>query len=255
MKIDETSESGEKAASEGAEPFKALAAAVSLITALLYVAGFAFRWSYYFNFGVQHLVYNLSLHVILTTSMEMIKRPVNLAATLLIVGSSLVVVDLLITAAARVAGWRHPGKLRRSLAATARRLGARNPLVTDCLRAGVLIYVVYMLSSQMGYLQFRKHIVNSKENPLPMVTAIAEGDSQLPLACGKDWKGGNFIGDGRLAQEIEDYHRTCTLGSTVWRLLYRDEKSIYIFASESDATGKPLTIVLPNTDKVILVTE
>jgi hypothetical protein len=111
-----------------------------------------------------------------------------------------------------------------------------------------------MLSSQMGYWQFKKHIVNSKENSLPVVTAIVQGDQALVVACGKEWNPAtNFVGDGRLAREIQDYHRTCNLGDTVWRLLYRDDKSIYLFASEVDQTGRPLTLVLPNTDKVILV--
>ena len=238
-----------------AHPFKALAAAVTLISALLFIAGFAFRWSYYYNFGVQHVVYDLNVHAILTSSMEMIKQPRNLLATALLVGGSLVIVDLLIKGVRHIAGLQDGGRAKKLLAAVARQLGADNPLLTDCVRAGVLFYVVYMLSSQMGYNQFRKHIVNSRENPLPVVTVIVAGDAELPLACGKEWKGANFIGNGQLAREIEEYHRTCTSDSTVWRLLYRDEKSIYLFASEAEPGGRPLTIVLPNTDKVILVTE
>ncbi len=242
--------------SDRAQPFKALLASSSLIVALLYLAGFAFRWSYYYNFGVPHLAFNLNLQAILTVSMEMIKRPLNLAVTGLFLGGSLVVVNLLTSAARRIARWQNPGKLLKPLAIAARIVGAENPLVTDCVRAFVVFYVVYMLSSQMGYMQFRKHIVNSKENTLPVVTAIVQGDQDLALACGKEWKAStNFIGNGKLAQEIQEYHRNCTSETTVWRLLYRDDKSIYLFASEAEAKGRPLTIVLPNTDKVILVME
>jgi hypothetical protein len=238
------------------QPFKALIAASSLIVGLLYLAGFAFRWSYYYNFGVQHLVFSLSLQAILTASMEMIKQPQNLAATALFLGGSLVIVNLVVSGARRIAKWQHPGRLRKGLATAAKVMGAENPLVADCVRALVVFYVVYMLSSQMGYLQFKKHIVNSTDNSLPVVTAIISGDQDFALACGKEWKAAtNFVGDGKLAREIQEYNRTCTSETAVWRLLYRDDKSIYIFASEAKATGRPLTIVLPNTDKVVLVME
>ena len=242
--------------SDRTQPFKALIAASSLIVALLYVAGFAFRWSYYYNFGIPHLVFNLSLQAILTASMELIKQPQNLVATALLLSGSLVIVNLLMSAARRISRWQHPARLWKLLAGVARMLGAENPLVTDCVRALVIFYTVYMLGSQMGYIQFRKHIVNSKENSLPVVTAIFQGDQDLVLACGKEWKAEtNFVGNGKLSREIQEYHRTCTSETTVWRLLYRDDKSIYLFASEAEATGKPLTIVLPNTDKVVLVME
>jgi hypothetical protein len=248
MNTDETSDT--------AQPFKALIAASSLIAAVLYLAGFAFRWSYYYNFGVQHLVFNLSLQAILTASMEMIKQPRNMVATVLLLPLSLVCVNLLLSTAKRVSKWQQPGKLMKPIAESAKLLKLENPLVTDCARALVVLYVVYMLSSQMGYIRFRKDIVNSRENSLPAVTAIVQGDEYLAVACGKEWEAGtNFIGNGRLAREIEEYHRTCTSESSVWRLLYRDEKSIYLFATEPKATGRPLTIVLPNTEKTVLVME
>jgi hypothetical protein len=241
---------------DSAQPFKALIAASSLIVALLYLAGFAYRWSYYYNFGAQHLVFNLSLQAILTTSMEMIKQPQNFVETVLFLVGALVIVNLVISAGRRVTTWRHSGKFRERLAMAARNLGFENALVMDCARAVVVFYVVYMLSAQMGYEQFRKHIVNSRENSLPVVTAIVQGDQPLVLACGKEWNPTtSFVGDGKLAREILDYHRTCTDENTAWRLLYRDDKSIYLFASETDPVGRPLTLVLPNTDKIVLVME
>jgi len=66
---------------EKAQPFSALNKASSLIVAILYLAGFSFRWGYYYNFGVQHLVLNLSFQSILTASMEMIRLPRNLLMT------------------------------------------------------------------------------------------------------------------------------------------------------------------------------
>lgn len=239
-----------------AQPFKPLIAASSLILALLYLAGFAFRWSYYYNFGVPHLVFSFSVQAILTASMELIKEPRNLMAVALVLIVSLVVVNLLISAARRTSQWQRPGKLQTLIAAVVRLLGFENALVIDCARALVVFYVVYMLSSQVGYSRFRKDIVNSRENLLPAVTAIVEGDDNLPVACGKQWPTGtNFVGNGKLARELEQYHRTCTSETTVWRLLYRDDKSIYLFASETKPIGRPLTVVLPSTDKTILVME
>lgn len=243
---------------ESAQPFSALIKASSLIVAVLYLAGFSFRWGYYYNFGVQHLVFNLSIQSILTASMEMIRLPGNLLITTISLVGALLLLNLAIFALQRAAHSDRPGALRKAVAAVAKLLGIENPLVTDCIRAIVIFYLVYMLSSQMGYAQFRKHVVDSRENTLPVVTAIIQGEpnQDLLLACGKEWKGvPNLIGDAQLIRNIQDYHRTCSLQGTVWRLLYRDDKSIYLFASEPEEKGRPLTIVLPNTDKTFLVME
>jgi hypothetical protein len=244
--------------SDKAQPFSALIAASSLLVAVLYLAGFSFRWSYYYNFGVQHLVFNLSFQSILTASMEMIRLPKNLLATVLSLAGSLILVNLLIEGIQRAGLSDRPGKLRSVVSMAARALGFENRLVTDSIRAVVIFYLVYMLSSQMGYMKFRKDVVNSKENTLPVVTAVIQGDGKqdVALACGKEWQPlTNVIGDAQLVRNIEEYHRTCTLDGTVWRLLYRDEKSIYLFASVPKTSGRPLTIVLPNTEKIVLVME
>jgi hypothetical protein len=244
--------------SNKAEPFGALIKASSLVAAVLYLAGFSFRWSYYYNFGVQHLAFNLSFQSILTASMEMIRLPKNLLITTVSLAGTLLLVNLVIAAIQRAGRSDRPGLLRKAAAVVAKTLGMENPLVTDSLRAVVIFYLVYMLSSQMGYAQFRKHVVNSRENTLPVVTAVIQGDANqdVALACGKEWKGlPNLIGDAKLIRNIQDYHRTCSLQGTVWRLLYRDEKSIYLFASEAQEKGRPLTIVLPNTEKTFLVME
>ena len=241
-----------------AQPFGALIAASSLMVAVLYLAGFSFRWAYYYNFGVQHLVFNLSFQSILTASMEMIKLPINLLITAVSLIATLLVVNFVIAAVRRVADPERSRGRWSIVGAAAQLFGFENQLVTDSVRAVAIFYVVYMLSSQMGYAQFKRHVVNSQENSLPVVTAIIQGDAnqEMALACGKEWKAlPNLIGDAALVKNIVDYHRTCTLGTSVWRLLYRDEKSIYLFASEPEQKGKPLTIVLPNTDKTILIME
>jgi hypothetical protein len=239
-------------------PFGALIAASSLVVALLYLAGFSFRWSYYYNFGVQHLVFGLSFPSILTASMEMIKLPMNLLITVLSLTATLLLVNFLISTIRQFGESSPRTRSGKTAAHVVRMLSFDNQLITDSVRAAAIFYVVYMLSSQMGYMQFKKHVLNSPENSLPIVTAIVQGDGsqEMALACGKESKTPpNLIGDAALARNIEEYNRTCTLDGTVWRLLYRDDKSIYLFASKEEQVGKPLTIVLPNTDKTILVME
>jgi hypothetical protein len=235
---------------EKAQPFSALIKASSLLVAVLYLAGFSFRWGYYYNFGVQHLVFNLGFQSILTASMEMIRLPRNLLITTVSLVGTLLLLNLALSALQPDKRPGSPEEKPKVIAKVGKTLGMENPLVTDSIRALVIFYVVYMLSSQMGYAQFRKHVVNSRENTLPVVTAVIQGEANqdIALACGKEWKGlPNLIGDAKLIRNIQDYHRSCSLEGTVWRLLYRDEKSIYLFASEAEEKGRPLTIVLPNT--------
>lgn len=246
--------------SNSSQPFRALIAASSIVVAILYLAGFAFRWAYYYNFGVQYLVFNFSVQSFLITSMEMIRQPENLATTVLVLGGTILSLNALISVVRRLGDSKRLGKTSKLLAAAARALGLGTPLVVDSVRALVILYVVYMLSSQMGYRQFQHVVVNSRENTLPVVTAVIEGgeNEALPLACGKELKEfPNVIGDAMRIRQIQENGRTCTLESVAWRLLYRDEKSIYLFASQADRKpeGRPLTIVLPNTEKTVLVME
>jgi len=240
------------------QPFSALIGALSLVAALLYVAGFAFRWNYYFNFGVQHLVFNLSFQSTLTASMDMIKKPLNLMLTAVTLTGTILIVNLGIAGMKKVARWDSENLVRKTASAAVRGLGIERDLVTDSIRAAAIFYAVYMLSSQMGYWQFQEHVKNTSGNKLPVVTAVIETEDKqnISLACGKHWDElPSLIGDAKLLQSLRDYHRTCSLDNTVWRLLYRDDKSIYLFASQSDDKVRPLTIVLPNSDKVFLVME
>jgi hypothetical protein len=248
--------SDDSVTSSKAQPFSALIAASSVIVALLYLAGFSYKWAYYYNFGVQHLIFGLSFQSIITASMEMIKLPKNLLITAMSLIATLLLVNFLISSIRKIGQSSRDTRVGRIAGYLARMLGFENQLVTDSIRAGAIFYVVYMLSSQMGYMQFRRHVVNSPENSLPVVTLIVRGEEnqQMALACGTEWKTPpTLIGDAALVRNIEDYHRTCSFAGTVWRLLYRDDKSIYLFSSKPEQEGRPLTIVLPNTDKTILL--
>jgi hypothetical protein len=89
------------------------------------------------------------------------------------------------------------------------------------------------------------------------VSAIVQADEHetMTVACGQEWKTPNVIGDLKLVREMQEFNRACTLKNTTWRLLFRDDKSIYLFASEADPRGRPLTIILPSSEKTTLVME
>ncbi len=101
---------------ENRNPFGALLGVSALIAALLSVAGFTCRWSYYYNFGVQHLVFTLNFQSFLITAIELIRRPENLCLSLLALLLPLIVVNLLLRMLHRAAtegtnnGWARVGK-------------------------------------------------------------------------------------------------------------------------------------------------
>jgi hypothetical protein len=241
-----------------APPFQALIAALSLVIGILYLAGFAYRWSYYYNFGVQHLVFTLNFQSFLIAAMEMIRDPRDLLMTVFALAVALNVTNLLIFVLRK--DRQHAGLFGKAVAYLGRYLGLRNALVTDSIRAVVIVYVIYVLSSSMGYARFREHVVNSPANSLPVVTVVMEreGKQNFVLGCGQQTDSvANVIGDAAEVRLIQDAYRTCSAEGRVWRLLYRDDKSIYLFASDTAKiiqNGRPLTIVIPN-EKVSLVME
>lgn len=253
-------------AAETKSPFSALAGVSSLLAALLYVAGFAFRWSYFYNFGVQHLVFKLGFASFLVAAFELIRTPAHIARVLTAVVVPLLVLNLLIAGAARAVGHRRfPGGLASSL----RRSGLRTPLLLDLLRAATLVYATYYAASSLGYETFLAHIRNDAGNPLSAVTVVMDAGKEsaaLALACGAGPKAlsqSQFIGDAARLHELQAVRRTCNSdGRVTWRLLYRDDEAIVVFAAQAvEADGapaagaRPLTLVLPNRGDVALVME
>lgn len=243
-------------------PFAALIAASSLVVAVLYLAGFAYRWSYYYNFGVQHLVFNLNFQSFLITSMELIRQPANLLISALSLITSLLFVNFVLYLATYPTRKDHRGPLHKMATAGIRLLGLESPLVVDSIRALVIFYVVYMLSSDLGYATFQQHVINSPGNPLPAVTAIVGKNGKengFVLACGeRSDVQPDLIGNAERVRIIKKAYRTCNDETTKWRLLYRDDQAIYLFASQAAEHIKgrrPLTIVLPNANDVLLLME
>jgi hypothetical protein len=247
--------------SEKVNPFAALIGVSSLLAALLYVAGFSYRWSYFYNFGVQHLVYKLGFQSFLITALELIRTPRNIVLVLLAIVVPVLVLNLLIAGVAKAAD-SNKRSLRRA-AIPFGSIGLQSQLVIDLLRAAVIVYATYRVASWMGYEAFQSHIRNDPRHPLPAVTAVfdAGGEgSRLSLACGGSAATlPPFVGDAKRLRELQTFHRTCNSGKITWRLLYRDDEAIYLFAAEpaeNVASGKrPLTLVLPNRGTVSLVME
>lgn len=143
-------------------------------------------------------------------------------------------------------------------------LGLDNRLVTDALRAAVLIYAAYWAGSQSGWEKYRIHITGSATNPLPTVTAIMAAGSPattLPFTCkAANWDKGDaapeplppLIGNPATLRALRSGLACNTKGNRSWRLLLRTEKFIYLFATGSGLV-RPLTIVLPNSNNFILV--
>jgi hypothetical protein len=239
-------------------PFGALLPASSVVLATLYVAGFAYRWSYYFNFGLQNIVYEFSLQAILMTAIELI-RPAHLPLIGLVVVLPFAVVSVLLGILQRVRRAQRP-RSARVLATVVDAVGIGSPVVGGAIKAIVLIGTTYMLGSHLGYVTYTRDVANSADNPLPVVTALLSeeaGGGGGALACGAEPGDVPVIGDAASLRRIQEAYRTCTGRGVTWRLLHRDKDVIFLFASEpaDHISGRrPLTIVLPaaSTRRLIL---
>ncbi len=245
---------------ENRNPFGALIGVSSLIVALLYLAGFSFRWSYYYNFGVQHVVFKLSFQSFLVTAIELIREPRNLLLAFLIIIGPLIVVNGVIRFIKHSASVNRHRILSKCATALVKLFCLDSPLVVDSIMAVLLLYSTFMLSSHLGYTTFKKHIIDSPDNPLPAVTVIIEdNEKKLALRCGAEEEAPvQLIGNARKIRIIQEAYQTCNSETTKWRLLYRDDESIYLFASRSEKSighGRPLTLMMPNDKKTYLIME
>src|SRR5215831_10946089 len=66
---------GEQAITAVSAPFKALIAAWSLMFVVLSVAGYSYRWNYYYNFGLQSLVFGAPLDSLPVYAIEIVRNP------------------------------------------------------------------------------------------------------------------------------------------------------------------------------------
>ena len=83
-----------------------------------------------------------------------------------------------------------------------------------------------------------------------------EGDRTSPLICGASGGPIQVIGDARKIRELQETNFTCSTGRLTWRLLYRDDDVVCLFASEpQEVMGgrRPLTLVVPQDNKTVMV--
>lgn len=243
-------------------PFTALLASSSIVLAVLLVAGFSYRWAYFYNFGLQDLALNSPAQSITISALELVRRPEDAAASIGVVAVPLVLLGALVKLLRRFARGHSAGPLRllrKSLAAI-----VDAPIVLDLARVGVLVYAAYMAGSMAGVKKFESHVVESAANSLPRVTlALGSKTSDVydAVACkAVDW---NAVQSSAPAPRVllgalgsvKALHLglTCNVaGQRSWRLLYRDDRFIYVFATGA-AIARPVTLVVPQGDISLLV--
>jgi hypothetical protein len=168
---------------EQAAPFASLLAVSSLVFALLLVAGFSYRWTYFYNFGLRDLALQAPVQSIAVSALELVRTPRDALWTFCIVVGPL----LLLNAALYL--------LARYFPQSSSFLGLKSRLGLDSLRAIVLIYSAYWAGSESGWKKFEAQITETRGNTLPTVTAVLNRgptESVFPFSCTPaEWSSSN----------------------------------------------------------------
>ncbi len=230
-----------------------------MVVALRYLACFSYRWSYYDNFGVQHLVLQKSVHSVLMSAIELILDPRSASLTLIWVALPLLAQNSVFAVAASLP---LPAKRLRFVGLAVKVFGFDSSFLRDVLRAAILMYGCFMVSSEIGSAAFRRDVADGPSNPLPRVTLLfsrGPDDSASALGCGlSDLQNIRVVGDAEGLATIQRFRRTCDSDTMTWRLLYRDDKFTYVFASqpaELIAGARPLSIMVPNDTKALIIAQ
>jgi hypothetical protein len=240
------------------QPFASLMAVSSVIVALLYVFGYSFRWSYYYNFGVQHIVYKLGYQSFLITALELLRVPRHL---LLVFEYGIIACVIyatfayLIRTGVKICRKRYPD---RPITFAVDHLMARSSLISDAVVVVIMIYIAYAISQRIGYEAFLQDC-RDKDNTLPKVT-IALTDEKVagkfPYVSGSVSESNVMVmGDAKLLQLFKNYNLAINAQNSTWRLLFRDDGYTYIFRAQSEAIGRPYVVVLPNSSNLTLIVE
>lgn len=240
-------------------PFKALLSGWSLIVVVLSVAGYSFRWNYFYNFGLQSLVLSAPLESLPVYAIEIARNPWFLIDLLRLGLFYLLPYQLVLLGLRRAcdAGNERIHSTTRSLV---RILGLDKPLLVDALLALLILLVAFRAGGDAGY---RAYLTNAAESTsrLPKVTAIARADSKLPfIGCDTSTFKKNdpsvtrrFMGEPGVVDSLAA-GKACTTAQWSWRLLLRDEKFVYLFATVQDPQKeRPQTLVLPKSEDITLV--
>jgi hypothetical protein len=241
-----------------AAPFRALIAGWSLIIVVLSVAGYSFRWTYYYNFGLQSLVLAAPLASLPVYSIEILRSWESLIdlIRLAIVYLVPLQVALLALKRGRDSGY---ASVRTGTRLILRLLAIDNSFVVQAIVAALIIFIAFRVGGEAGYRNYRNNVVE-KTSRLPRVTAIAPaGSAVLSIPCDKRLLKERessvpppFVGDSDVPAQL-GAGKACSSDERSWRLLLRDDKFIYLFATVPDAAQRPETLVLPNNDNITLV--
>lgn len=239
-------------------PFKALLAGWSLILVIVSVAGYSFRWNYYYNFGLQSLVLSAPLESLPVYAIE-IARNRTFLVELLRLGLIYLLPYQLALFVLRKARDSGNTRVRTMTRALAHALALDNPLLVDALLAALILLVSFRAGGEAGYRAYLTNVVESTSR-LPKVTVIVRPDSTLPIiVCDTrtfkerdSSKTPRFVGESSVVDSLAA-GKACSSDQWSWRLLLRDEKFVYLFATVKDGKERPETLVLPNSDDLILV--
>ncbi len=233
----------------------------ALVSAVLFVAGFSYEWSFYYNFGVEHLARQLPALSTAIAAFETIRNPWDALYAILWVAGPQIALSALIRAAA--SGLKSPIPVVRSIAQViTRSFDAGNGLVRDAAAAFLLVYGAANAGTAAGTNAYYSLAIEG-EQALPRVTLLFT-DGEMPVVCQQhDGLGMPSAGVGKLdtfignPDALADLRggRACNLpGQWSWRLLYRDDKFVYLFQTvQSTEARRPLTLVVPNSDKLTLI--
>ena len=244
-------------------PFSALLASGSVVVAVLLVAGFSYRWAYYYNFGLQDLAIGAPVQSIAMSALELVRRPDDALATFLIVAVPMVVFGAAVGAGraflARRQSSSGSGLLRKGIAGL-----LETPLIIDVARATLLMYAAYWAGSSAGVHKFKEHAVESASNALPRVTlpiAANPPSPGAPFGCRPvDWQQpqtpvqaqATVVGSAGPLVALSEGLSCNVPGQRSWRLLHRDEHFIYVFATGL-GVARPTTLVIPQSDARFIV--
>jgi hypothetical protein len=242
-------------------PFGSVLTGPALVTAVLFVAGFSYEWAFYYNFGLEYLARQLPTLSTAIAAFEVVRN----AADALDAAVLLIVPQILLGAVSYLSETFSKSSLFavRWLASTvADVLGAGNGIVRIALSAFLLVYAAAYAGSWAGTHAYRALAIET-DNSLPRVTLFST-NGEIPIACEQHTglslpatdtqKPTAFIGSGSPLTDLKG-GKACNLpGQSSWRLLYRDDKFIYLFQTlRSTDAGRPLTLVVPASDNLILI--
>jgi hypothetical protein len=232
----------------------------AVVTAVLFVAGFSYEWAFYYNFGLEHLARQLPALSTAIAAFEIVRDFSDAFYAIALIVIPQFLLGLVSRFGERFSMSTVPA-LRTPAVAVATVLDAGDGLVRNAIAAFLLVDAAAFAGAYAGTHAYRTLAIEDR-NALPRVTLLFT-NGEMPIACEQHdglsappaaAKPNALIGSPYPLAELRG-GRACNLpGQTSWRLLYRDDKFVYVFQTlRSTDSGRPLTLVVPTSDKLILI--